>query len=66
MNEDVKSRVDTSVPKPEALARLSEAEKRSLEIDGEIEHTDGTQREDMAEQAEELVTRKDAHANKTE
>ena len=62
MNEDLKSRVNTSVPKPEGLNRLSEDEKRSLEIEGEIEHTDGTQREDLAEQAEEIVTRTDPHS----
>ena len=62
MNEDLKSRVNTSVPKPEGLNRLSEDEKRSLEIEGEIEHTDGTQREDLAEQAEEIVTGTDPHS----
>ena len=65
MNEDLKSRAETSVPKPEGLDRLSEDEKRSLDIEGEIEHTDGMQRENLAEQAEENVTGKDAHsANK--
>ena len=61
MNEDVKSRVDTAVPHPAALDRLSEDEKRSLELEGEIEHAHGTKREEMAEQAEEKVTGEDAH-----
>ena len=62
MNEEVKSRVNSSVPNPEAVKRLSENEKRSLEIEGEIEHTDGQQREDLAEQAEEIVTGTDPHS----
>jgi hypothetical protein len=64
MNEDVKSRVDTAIPKPEALDRLSEDEKRSLEIDGEVEHAHGMQREKLAEQAEDIVDGDNAHEQK--
>ncbi len=56
MNEDVKSRVDTAVPHANAFDRLSEDEKRGLEIEGEIEHAHGTKRDELAGEAEEKVT----------
>lgn len=52
---DLKSRVDTSVPRPETLDKLSEQEKRALELQGEVEHAMGERREEIVERAEEEV-----------
>ncbi len=54
MNPDPKSRVEQSVPKPDATKSLSESEKRALELSGEIEHQHGKAREESAQQAEKL------------
>ncbi len=52
---DLKSRVDTSVPRPETLDKLSEPEKRALELQGEVEHAMGERREEIVERAEDEV-----------
>lgn len=52
---DVKSRVGTSVPHPDNIEKLSEQEKRALELQGEIEHAMGERREEIAERAEKEV-----------
>jgi hypothetical protein len=54
MEKDAHSRVNEAVPSPEAAADLSEDQKRALELGGQIEHSQGMQRERVAEQAEEL------------
>jgi uncharacterized protein YjbJ (UPF0337 family) len=54
MNPEAKSRVQESVPQPDATKSMTEAEKKALELSGEIEHAHGTQREKLAEKAEEL------------
>ena len=51
VTDDAHSRVDASVPKPEAVARLSEDEKRALELQGEVEHAQGERREEIIERA---------------
>jgi len=51
---DSKSRIDTSVPKPADAKRLSESEKRALELSDEIEHEHGTKREQAEKQAKRL------------
>ena len=45
--DDVQSRVSASVPKPEEVARLTEEEKRGLELQGEVEHAQGARREEI-------------------
>ena len=49
---DVKSRVDTSVPRPEEAKKLTEEEKRALELQGEVEHAMGERREEITERAQ--------------
>jgi PHD/YefM family antitoxin component YafN of YafNO toxin-antitoxin module len=51
VTDDVHSRVDTSVPQPEAVNRLNEDEKRALELQGEVEHAQGARREEIIERA---------------
>lgn len=58
MNPQAQSRVEQSVPQPEATKQMSDAEKKALELSGEIEHAHGTQREKLAEEAEELDANK--------
>ena len=55
MEQDAKSRVDTSVPKPDAAEHLSEKEKRAMELQDETEHSHGTQRERLATAAKDLA-----------
>ena len=58
-NDDVKSRMRESVPHPDPAAKLSESDRRGIELQGEIEHTTGKQREEIAERAEEKSTTKE-------
>jgi hypothetical protein len=58
MNPQAQSRVQESVPKPDATKQMSEAEKKALELSGEIEHAHGAQRENLAENAENLDAKK--------
>lgn len=58
MNPQAQSRVEESVPHPEATKQMSDAEKKALELSGEIEHAHGAQREKLAEKAEELDAQK--------
>lgn len=51
METEPKPRTDQAVPHPDTSA-LSEAEKRALELSGEIEHQHGAQREATAHKAE--------------
>lgn len=51
----MKSRVDTSTPRPDNIDKLSEQEKRALELQGEVEHAMGERREEIAERAEKEV-----------
>jgi hypothetical protein len=53
-DKDVKNRLDTSVPSPEATDRLDEEEKKALELSELIEHSDGPRREELTEQVQEL------------
>lgn len=53
MEDQAQSRVESAVPKPDAQ-HLSEAEKRALELQGEIEHAHGEAREEKTKQAERL------------
>ena len=48
----IKSRVETSMPNPSEAKRLSETERRALELSGEIEHEHGEEREDKAREAQ--------------
>jgi hypothetical protein len=51
--------MDQSVPRPDPAHRLSEEQKRAMELQGEAEHATGEQKEQMTEQAErELPARK--------
>jgi hypothetical protein len=54
--DDVKSRMREAVPHPDPAANLSEADRRGLELQGEIEHTTGKQREEIAERAKDQST----------
>lgn len=58
MNPEAKSRLQESVPQPDATKKMSEAEKKALELSGEIEHAHGIQREELAEKAEDLDAQK--------
>ena len=51
MNPDAKSRVEESVPQPDATKAMTEAEKKALELSGEVEHAHGLQREKLAQEA---------------
>jgi hypothetical protein len=48
----IKSRVETSTPRPDEVKQLNEKEKRALELSGEIEHERGEAREDKAREAQ--------------
>lgn len=52
MNPEPKSRVEESVPKPDAAQALSEEEKAALEKSGEVEHAHGEKRDELAKEAE--------------
>lgn len=54
MNPDAKSRVEESVPQPDATKQMSDSEKKALELSGEVEHAHGQQREELAEEAQAL------------
>jgi hypothetical protein len=46
-------RVDTAVPHP-PTEHLSEEQKKALELQADVEHTDGLQRERLTEEADRL------------
>ena len=48
----IESRLEASVPKPSKASRVSEEEKRALELSGEIEHEHGEAREENAREAQ--------------
>lgn len=57
MNENpAKNRLDTAVPKSDAVERLTEPDKQALELNELIEHTDGPRREQLIDEVQELET----------
>ena len=51
MEDQTKSRTDHAVPQPDAAKHLSEKEKRALELQDEVEHTQGDAREQKTKDA---------------
>ena len=56
---DSQSRIDASIPDKEATRNLDEAEKKQVELSGQIEHEHGEVREGLAEDAERLEKKSD-------
>ena len=52
--EDSQNTLDTHEPKAEALNRLSETEKKEIEVGGLMEHAHGGDREDLHDQVRRL------------
>jgi len=52
--KDSQNSLDTTQPVPEAVKRLSEEEKKALELGGLLEHEQGQKREDLEKQVKEL------------
>ena len=52
VTDDIKSRMDQAVPHPVANEKLTEEEKRGMELQGEVEHAMGERREEIGERAE--------------
>ena len=46
--KDVKNTVDSAHPHPAGIERLSEEEKTAMEISGRLEHSHGSDGEDLA------------------
>lgn len=53
--DDTKSRMDQSVPRPDPDHRLTEDQKRAIELEGEVEHATGKQREEIIERSQEKL-----------
>lgn len=58
MKDDVKSRMGDSVPHPDPASKLSERDRRALELQGEVEHATGERREEIVHRAEEADAQK--------
>jgi hypothetical protein len=56
--QNQKSRVAESLPKPEEAEHLSEEQKRQLELNARAEHEQGEPKEKTEEKAEELEPKK--------
>ena len=54
---DTKNIVDSAHPHPAEGKRLSEAEKKAMELGGRMEHADGKAREKLHDEAEKLGRR---------
>lgn len=55
MNDpETQNTLDSAVPKPEAAERLSEAEKKSMELGAQIEHAQGPELEELQDQVTKL------------
>jgi len=52
--KDAKNIVDSAHPRPAQVDRLSEKEKKAMELAGTIEHTDGAERSELQRKAQEL------------
>ena len=57
MDPKPQSNVSNAIPHPAEADRMSESEKRALELGAQIEHAQGAEREEMAEEAEDLEGR---------
>jgi hypothetical protein len=55
--KDAKNSVDSAHPHPEGAERLSEREKKAMELGGLMEHVDGPAREELHDQARKLGER---------
>jgi len=53
--KDTKNSLDSAHPAPEAAKRLTEKEKKAVELGGLIEHEHGQKREDLEKQVKELT-----------
>ena len=53
--KDSQSSIDTAQPTPDAAKRLTEEEKKALELGGLLEHEHGQKREDLEKQVKELT-----------
>lgn len=47
--DDAKNTIDSAHPHPEAADRLSEEEKKALELSGLAEHADGPEKTELTE-----------------
>jgi hypothetical protein len=54
---DTKNIVDSAHPASPEVKRLSEAEKKAMELGGRMEHADGEAREELHDEAEKLGRR---------
>lgn len=57
MHSDPKPRTDSAVPKPDGSERLSEQEKRAMELQGEVEHQTGREKEETSKKASDFAER---------
>ena len=53
--KDSKNALDSAHPTPEAARRLTEKEKKAVELGGLSEHEQGQKREDLEKQVKELI-----------
>lgn len=53
-DKEVKNTIDSAQPHPEAADRLSEAEKKAVELGGLIEHEQGERQTELHDEAREL------------